>query len=162
MALFKTLARTAGVASVELGVAAPVLITLCVGVCDFSLVYHRQLQLSAALGAGAEYAFTQGQKETGTTLTSDVSSFMQAISAVSLSSVNVSYNGGNVAADYYCVSGSPAVYSGPYSNGASCTDGSTAGQFISITASYTYTPLFSADRAFLPTTFTQSVIVRLQ
>ncbi len=162
MSLLKALAKSSGVASVELGVAAPVLITLCVGVCDFSLVYHRQLQLSAVLGAGAEYAFTQGQSESGTTLTSDVTSFVQAISSISLSSVNASYNGGNAAGNYYCVSGSPAVFSGPYSSGASCTDGSTAGKFISISASYTYTPLFSADTAFLPTTFTQSVIVRLQ
>jgi Flp pilus assembly protein TadG len=152
----------AGVASVELGMVAPTLITLCVAITDFSVVYHKQLQLSSALTAAAEYAFARGQSETGTTLASDVGSFIQAVSAVSLSSVTTNFNGGLVATGYYCVSGSPAIYSGPYTSGAACADGSTAGQFISISASYSYTPMFAANKAFLPGSYTQSVVVRLQ
>jgi hypothetical protein len=128
----QTLGRR-GVASVELGLVAPTLITMCVAISDFSIVYHKQLQI-----------------------------FLQAISAVNLSSASASFNGGLNAADYYCVSGSPATYSGPYNIGSTCTDGSTAGQFISISATYSYTPMFGANKAFLPGTYTQSVIVRLQ
>jgi len=151
-----------GVASLELGLAAPVLVTMCIAIADFSFVYHKELQLSSVLTAGAEYAFNKGQSESGTTLSTDVTNFVQAITGVTLSSVTSSVNGGNVAADYYCVTGYPATYSGPYSSGATCTDGSTAGQFISITGSFTYTPIFSPNKKFLPGTFTQSVIVRLQ
>ncbi len=162
MRIFKGQRAGRGVASLELGLVAPTLITICIGISDFSVVYHKQLQLSSALAAGAEYAFNKGQSESGTTLSNDVASFVQAISAVTLSSVTSSVNGGNIATDYYCVSGSPPTFGGPYSSGASCADGSTAGQFISITGSYTYTPTFRANKAFLPGTFTQSVIVRLQ
>lgn len=162
MQWFKGYRARRGVAALELGLVSPILITMLVGVSDFSIVYHKQLQLSSALLAGSEYAQNKGQSETGTTLSNDVANFVQTISNVTLSSVTSSVNGGLIATDYYCVSGNPATYTGPYSNGALCTDGSTAGQFISISGSYTYTPIFRANRAFLPGTFTQSVIIRLQ
>lgn len=153
-----------GVAAMELGLVAPVLILLLVAMSDFSVVYHKEMQLSAALAAGAEYAFTTGQTESGTTLTTDVSNFVNAVSAVTLSSVTSTYNGGLIAADYYCVKGSPAVYSGPYISGYPCTDGSgsTAGRYISISGSFAYTAIFKTDAKFLPTSFSQSVLVRLQ
>lgn len=153
-----------GVAAMELGLVAPVLILLLVAMADFSVVFHKEMQLSAALAAGAEYAFTAGQTESGTALTTDVSNFVNTISAVTLSSVSSSYNGGLIAADYYCVKGSPPVYSGPFLSGYPCTDGSgsTAGRYISISGSFTYTPIFKTDSKFLPTTFSQSVLVRLQ
>jgi len=162
MGIFRRQWGRSGVASLELGLVAPTLITICIGIADFGIVYHKQLQLSSALAAGALYAFNKGQSESGTTLSNDVASFVQSISAVSLSSVTSSVNGGNVATSYYCVSGNPATYSGPYSAGASCADGSTAGQFISISATYSYSPIFRANKAFLPGSFTQSVITRLQ
>jgi len=153
-----------GVASLELALVTPVLIMFAVAMADCSVVYHKQLQLSAALQAGAEYAFTLGQSESGTTLTSAVTSFVQTISAVSLSSVTATYNGGLVAADYYCVTGSPPVFSGPFAAGAACTDGSgsTAGRYISITGNFTYTPMFKADDALFPHPISQTVMVRLQ
>jgi Flp pilus assembly protein TadG len=162
MGIFNSTSRRDGVAAVELGIVAPMLITLCLGISDFSVVYHKQLQLSQALTAGGEYAFNKGQNESGSALTTDVASFVQTISGVTPSSVQATINGGLVAADFYCVSGSPPTYTGPYTAGAACTDGSTAGQFISITASYTYTPIFRANKAFLPSTFTQTILVRLQ
>jgi hypothetical protein len=154
----------AGVAALELGLLAPVLIVLLIAMSDFSVVYHKQMQLSAALAAGAEYAFTAGQTETGAALTSDVTNFVNTVSAVTLSSVSASYNGGLIAADYYCVKGSPPAYSGPYVSGYPCADGSgsTAGKYISISGSFTYTAIFHADQHFFPTAFTQTVLVRLQ
>jgi Flp pilus assembly protein TadG len=162
MGIFNSRSRRDGIAAVELGLAAPILISLCIGISDFSVVYHKQLQLSSALTAAGEYAFNKGQSESGTTLTSDVTSFLQNASWVTLSAVQVTINGGGVASDDYCASGSPAVFSGPYSPGFVCPDGSTAGQFISLSASYTYTPTFRANTAFLPHSFTQTLLVRLQ
>jgi hypothetical protein len=160
----RTAAATAGIAALELGLLAPVLILLIVAMSDFSMVYHKQMQLSAALTAGAEYAFTTGQTESGTTLTTDVTNFVKTVSAVTLSSASASYNGGLIAADYYCVKGSPPTYSGPYVSGFLCVDGSgsTAGKYISISGSFTYTAIFAADQHFFPTAFTQTVLVRLQ
>jgi hypothetical protein len=157
-------AARAGVAAMELGLVAPVPILLLVAMSDFSMVYHKQLQLSAALAAGAVYAFTAGQTESGTALTGDVTNFVNTVSAVTLSSVSATYNGGLVASGYYCVKGSPPVYSGPYISGFPCLDGSggTAGKYISISGSFTYTAIFKVDSKFFPSAFTQTVLVRLQ
>jgi Flp pilus assembly protein TadG len=152
----------AGVASVELALLAPVLLLFVTSLTDLSLIFHKQLQLSSALTSGAEYGFTQGQSESGTALTADVINFVQTLSGGTLSSVTATYNNGLVAADYYCVSGSPAVYTGPYAAGAACADGSTAGKFLSITGTFTYTAMFKADKALFGNSFSQTVVVRLQ
>ncbi len=141
---------------------APVLLVFFTGITDLSMIFHKQLQLSSALTSGGEYGFTQGQSESGATLTADVINFVQTLSGSTLSSVTAAYNNGLVAADDYCVSGSPAVYTGPYAAGTVCADGSTAGKFLSITATFTYTAMFKADRAFFANSFSQSVVVRLQ
>jgi Flp pilus assembly protein TadG len=154
----------AGVAALELALVAPVFTTLLVGVADFSMAYHQQLQLAAAVSAGALYAFAQGQTESGTTLTTDVKNFVTAVSAVSLTSVTVKYNNGLVATSCYCVHASPPTYSAAMTCGATCTDGSgsTAGKFVSISAKITYTAKFPPDQAFFPNPFTRRVTVRLQ
>jgi len=154
-----------GAGALELGLAAPLLTALCVGIVDFGFAYRKQLQLSGVIDAGAQYAFTEGQTETGTTLDNDVSGFISAISPLALSSVTVVFNNNDTNSnDYYCLSGNPATYSGPYSRGASCEDGSgsTAGEYVSVSASFTYTPLFPADKVFFSNPFTQTVYVRLQ
>jgi Flp pilus assembly protein TadG len=138
-------------ASVELAMVTPVFVLFSAAIADFSLAYHQQLQLASALSAGAEYAFTTGQTQSGAALTSAVTNFVQTVSAVHLSSLTASYNGN-------------LVYSGPYAAGAACTDGSgaTAGKYVSIAASFSYTALFSFDQVFFPAPLSQSVIVRLQ
>jgi Flp pilus assembly protein TadG len=152
----------AAVASLELAMVAPVLLLFFAGIADLSMIFHRQLQLSSVLTAGGEYGFTQGQSESGTTLTTDVINFVQALSGSTLSSVTASYNNGLVAADYYCVSGSPATSPGPYAAGTACADGSTAGKFLSVTGGFTYKPIFSGDQVFAAKSFSQTVVVRLQ
>jgi Flp pilus assembly protein TadG len=156
--------RTEGAAAVEFALVGPFLVFFFVGLADLSFAYHDQLQLSAALAAGAQYAFTKGQTESSSALPGDVTSFVNSISAVTLTSVSASYNNGLSGSSCYCVKGSPAVYTGPLTCGSACTDGSgsTAGKYLSISASYAYTPMFSLDQAFLNSSFTQSVTVRLQ
>jgi Flp pilus assembly protein TadG len=152
----------AGSASLELALVAPVFLLFFTGIADLSMIFHKQLQLSSALTAGGEYGFTAGQSETGTALTTDVVNFVKTIAGNTLSTVTASYNNGLVAADYYCISGSPAAFSGPYPAGTVCADGSTAGKFLSITGAFTYTAMFGADQAFASKTFSQTVVVRLQ
>ena len=152
----------AGVASIELALVAPVLLLFFTGITDLSMIFHKQLQLSSALTSGAEYGFTQGQSESGSALTADVIGFIQTLAGNTLSSVTATYNNGLVAADDYCVSGSPAVYTGPYAAGTACADGSTAGKFLSITGTFTYAAMFNADKAFFANSFSQTVVVRVQ
>jgi len=152
---------TAAVASIEFGLMLPPFATLFLGIADFSFAYHDQMQLSSAMAASAQYAFTQGQTETGSTLTSDVQNFAIAVSAVPLttSTVTVSYNNG-LSGACYCVSSS-----GTYTSttcGATCGDGSTSGKFLSISANFTYSPMFTPDKVFFGNPISQSVTVRLQ
>jgi len=154
----------AGVAAVEFGLLAPFLFALCAGLADFGFAFHNQLQLSSTLAAAAQYAFTQGQSESGSTLTSDVAGFVNNVSPIKLSSATASYNHGLSASSCYCVDGSPPVYTGPVTCGAACTDGSgsTAGKYVSISGSFSYTPIFPLDQVFFGGAFTQTVTARLQ
>jgi len=152
----------AGVASVEMALVAPVLIAISAGISDCSLVYHEKLALSSALESAAEYAFNRGQSENGTALTTDVTAFLSAESSISLSSAAVNYYGGTTSTSYYCVSAT-GVFTGTYTQGASCSDGSgsTAGQYVTISGSFAYKAVFPTDKTFMPTSFSQTVIVRL-
>lgn len=153
-----------GIAAVEFALLAPVLILLVLGIADLGLLIHERAQLSQVLTAGAQYAFRQGQTESGSTLTADVTSFIGTLSPVTLSSLSATYNGGLESGSCYCVYGSSPVYTGPLTCGATCTDssGSTAGKFVAITAEISPTPLFSLDAYFMPDTLSATVTVRLQ
>ncbi len=151
-----------GMAALEMGLCAPVLVAFIAGVSDCSFVYHEKLQLAAVLTAGAEYAFNKGQSETGSTLVNDVTAFVTAASPITLSTVSATYYGGATSTSYYCVS-TTGVFTGGYTKGQACTDdsGAVAGQFISISGTFSYAAIFPADTTFMPTTFPQTVIVRL-
>jgi Flp pilus assembly protein TadG len=157
-------AGTRGTAALELALIAPLLAMMLAAVTDFSFAYHSQLQLAAALAAGAQYAFSQGQIESGPTLVNDVTAFVSSVSAVKLASVSSNYNNGLSATSCYCLQGSPATYTGPLVCGASCTDGSgsTAGKYLSITASFSYTAFFSVDQSFFNSSVGQAVTVRVK
>ncbi len=153
---------SSAVAAVEMALIAPVLIALSAGISDCSLAFHEKLQLSSVLTASAEYAFNKGQSETGSTLTADVTSFINKTSPIALSPLTVTMYGGTTSTSYYCVS-TTGVFTSSYTKGAACTDGSgaVAGQFIAISGSFAYKAAFPVDKGFMPTSFTQSVIVRL-
>jgi Flp pilus assembly protein TadG len=166
--------RNAGVAALEFALLVPVLIALFLGVAEFSMVYHDQLQVSSALSAGAEFAFTKGQTEeggSGGNLDTDVQTFVNSIISSNLlnatASVVVYYNG--VTADgspssCYCPTSSPLAFNTTATCGATCSDGSTAGKFATLTASLTYTPMFSVNSVFFHglNPFKQTITVRLQ
>lgn len=153
----------AGVAALELALVAPIFVVLLLGISDLSMAFHQQLQMSSAVAAGAQYAFARGQVgDTGSTLTTEVNSFVNAISPFSLTVTSIYNNHNNSATNCYCVSGTAPTYSSTMSCGATCTDGSTAGKFVSISGQFTYAPMFSPDSALFPKPFTQTVTVRLQ
>ncbi len=153
---------TAGVATLEFGLMLPAFIELFLGVVDFSNAYHQQLQLSSTLAASAEYAFTQGQTDSGSTLETEVTSFASTVTGVSLTTITASYNNGGSATNCYCVTASPATYT-QATCGSTCSgNNGTAGKFITITGSITYTALFTPNRVFFGSPMSQSVTVRLQ
>jgi len=56
---------TAGVASVELAVIAPLIIVAIIGTADLGFGIHRKMQVQAAAQAGAEYAIVKGFSASG-------------------------------------------------------------------------------------------------
>lgn len=153
-----------GVAALEFALVAPFLILALVGIVDLVHLIHDQMALSQILTAGAQYAFRQGQSgtETGTTLDTDVTNFINTTSPVTLASISAVFNGGdNTATNYYCVAGTTPVYT-KSSSGTTCADGSTAGQFLAISATVTPTAFFSMDAYFIPSVLSSSVTVRLK
>jgi Flp pilus assembly protein TadG len=150
-----------GVAAFELTLLLPVLVAIFLGLADFSLAYHQELQVDATLASAAEFAFTDGQTNTGSTLTSDITNFIGVISP-GLTASAVYNDNDTTVGDCYCVTGSPPSYTLASSCGAACSDGSTSGKYVSITVSFTYTPLFAADKLFFSGPISQTVTQRLQ
>ena len=56
---------TAGVASVELAIVAPLIIVAIIGTVDLGFAIHRKMQVQAAARAGAEYAIVKGFSVSG-------------------------------------------------------------------------------------------------
>jgi Flp pilus assembly protein TadG len=155
--------RNAGVAATEFALVAPFFVAIIVAITDFTMVYHQQLQLGSVLAAAAEYGFSQGQTLSGSTLTTAITTFISAVTPITLHTVSASYNNSD-ASGCYCVSGSPAAFTGPLTCGATCTDGSgsTAGQYIVISASFSYAALFPPDQAMFASSYSQTVLARLK
>jgi Flp pilus assembly protein TadG len=155
--------RDAGGAAPEFALLAPIFVAILVAITDFTMVYHRQLQLGSVLAAAAEYGFTKGQTESGATLTTDITTFISAVSPITLTNVSASYNMADTTG-CYCVKGSPYTFTGPATCGATCTDGSgsTAGQYLVISGAFSYTALFPPDQAMFASSYSQTVLARLK
>jgi Flp pilus assembly protein TadG len=119
-----------GVAAVEFGFVAAMLCFLLVGLIDFGMGYWKKIQVGNAARAGAEYAMTHGWNQTAITTA--------VTSATGLSSISAT-----PAPTQAC--GCPSASSGivAASCGASCAGGGTAGTYITVNASATYSTLLS-------------------
>ncbi|MGD0108582.1 MAG: pilus assembly protein TadG-related protein [Rhodopila sp.] len=115
-------------------------------------------------GKAISAAFTQGQTESGSTLTTDVKTSVNVITPISLTTVTANHSNGLSSRSCYCIDGLPPARSAAMTCGATCTDGSgsTAGKFVSIAGSFTYMALFPGDQVFFSNPYTQTVTVRVQ
>ena len=142
-----------GIAAVEFALLLPVFALLCVGGIDFGMAFDAKLRLSTAVGEGAQFAFLTG---TGVQAT-QVQTVVQSASTLSPVSVAVTYSPNAC----YCLAGSPAALSGQ-TCGTSCANGSPAGKYLSITATYTYQPIFPSYALLANPVLSEAVTVRLQ
>lgn len=158
-----------GTAAMELALVMPVLVPMILGITDLSFAYEDQLQLTAVINAGAQYAFKQGQNatmESGTLVTNVTALVTGAMANASLpgAQVTVTLNDGLDATTMkmgsptcYCLN----VWAASATCGSICADNSTAGVWLTITASFTYTPILSFAAMVIPNPLSQSVTVRL-
>ena len=132
--------RSRAVAALEFALAAPVMLIFLGGVVDFGLAFYDKSRVAAGVAAGAEYALlnaatviANAASEQSTTIPNFVKN------AAGLTSMQVPVTGLNPTA-CYCITGSPPAKTAT-TCGNTCSDGSKAGTYVFITASYTYHPI---------------------
>jgi Flp pilus assembly protein TadG len=124
------LASEGGASAVEFGLIAGLLCFLLVGLIDFGMGYWEKIQVGNAARAGVQYAIAKGWDQTGISTA--------VTSATGLSSISAS-----PAPTQAC--GCPSASSGiaAASCGSNCTGGGTAGTYVTVSASATYSTLLS-------------------
>jgi Flp pilus assembly protein TadG len=154
------------VAALEFALLAPTFVMAFAGVVDIGFILYRWAELEQSLALTANYALMNKALVTpsgGATLADNLATMaatsnpdMSANSTVvvnngptaTVTSGGTPSNSGTAAnaGSYYCLTGSPGSWSwgtAYSSNSTGCTGGSQAGQFVTITVSYTYTPFFN-------------------
>jgi Flp pilus assembly protein TadG len=150
------------VAALELALSSPLLILTLGGVAYLGLAQYDRAMLANAVAAGAQYAVLTGSNVTQANITSviqDASGLPNAATSVTVSFASVSP--GVPSPGWYCVTGSaPTVTSS--TSGGTCTDGSSAGYYMSFKASYTVNGFMNGFREALSLTMSEQATVRLQ
>ena len=136
----------AGSAFIELGLMFPVLLLILVGAIDFARVFFAGIALTNAAEVGAMYG---ARSVTGS---SDLTGMQDAsiADAADLSGVTA-------AATQYCNCGNGTAHSCP----VTCT-GSTAHTYVSVSTSYTFTPLFPIPGIPSSIPMTRTAVMRVQ
>jgi len=145
------------VAAVEFAIAAPVLLILLGGAADFGIVNYSRAALANAVASGAQYAYLTG---TGVTA-SNVRTLVQTTSY--LSGATATVTGPNCD----CVTGATPTMTLMTAGVCAptpptCTDGSTAGTYIIVSATYSYTAILGGYAYPASFSMTEAATMRLQ
>jgi Flp pilus assembly protein TadG len=140
------------VASLEFALVLPVLLMFAGGLADFGLALAAKDKLANAVSLGAQYAYLNAPTVTALTIQNLVSS------TSSLQGVTVNVTGPAC----YCITtnSTPALTSTACSS--TCSDGTKAGTYVIITASYTYPALMPAYSKLANMTLTESRTARIK
>ncbi|HVC62348.1 MAG TPA: TadE family protein [Acetobacteraceae bacterium] len=151
-----------GVAAIEFAITLPILLLFLGGVTDFGIVYYRQISLSSAVAAGAEYAMLADQR--GQTLTqATMQTVMQNAAAQTLPGGTVTATATNPAVCYCMTGSSPSSVLTAVTCGSYCASGAAAAKYVQLSLAYNYDailPIYSQLAA--TTTLTASTWVPLQ
>ncbi len=154
------------VAALEFGLLAPTFVMAFAGVVDIGFVLYRWSELEQSLALGTNYALmnkTNVNASNGQALADSIATMVATSNPDMNGNATIVVNNGPTATvtsggtpsnsgtatnanSYYCLTGSPGSWSwgtAYTTNTHACTDGSQAGQFVTITMSYTYTPFFN-------------------
>ena len=148
----------AGVAAIEFAVYATVFLMITAATVDIGLLLFTQSELDAAVGAGAQFAAH------GDATAASIAAIVDNANGAGWASSTVSVNNSD-ATGCYCPTGSPGSWSwgstGSY--GAQCPSGNGVyGQFVTITASRSVSPIFSAFGFVQAGTISRSALVETQ
>jgi Flp pilus assembly protein TadG len=170
------------IAAIEFAFMMPVFLILFVGIVDIGMMLVQDYRLDQAVAAGEEYAAINGPtiNQTGDPgLASSIASAVENANGTGWANDVVVVNNGETATVTsgslstsgtangtlcYCPSGSPPNWSWGSSTtcGATCAGGGTAGKFVTITATASYTPLLGLYNFIHNGTLRQSAVVETQ
>jgi Flp pilus assembly protein TadG len=140
-----------GVAAIELALVTPILAlsALCVG--DLGRFALQKTWVTYAASAGAEYAVAHGFNATKIATA--------ATSAAPVSGISIS----PAPSEFYGCAAATGV--SPSTQGAICpsntSTGGTAGEYVSVTATMPFSPMFRAAGISYPSTLTATAVVRI-
>jgi Flp pilus assembly protein TadG len=142
-----------GVAALEFALICPVLLMFAGGIGDFGLALADQSRMASAVAQGAQYGYLNPLTATAAAIKTLV------IAGASLPGITVTVT----TPSYFCVtttSTPPALTAATATT--TCPDGTSAGHYVAISASYLYPALMPAYSMMVNTTLTEAVTVRIQ
>jgi Flp pilus assembly protein TadG len=173
-----------GVAAVEFALILPVFGVLLAGVVDLGNVLYTRFRLDSAVAAAADYVEVNASSVSstgGATLASNAATIAQSSQGSGWANASVIINNGpssTISSGNTTVGGTAAnadscycptyttgntTWGGAVSCGSACpTTSTTAGKFVTITASRTYTPVFSTYGIVQNGTISSSATVETQ
>jgi Flp pilus assembly protein TadG len=155
-----------GVAAVEFALYATVFLMIVAATVDIGMALFAQSELDAAVSAGAEYAANSAALVASNPdgLSNYISNIVDNVNGPGWATSTVNVNNGNDTTGCYCPTGAPGNWSwgNTVTCGSACAGGGVGGQFVTITATTTLTPIFSSF-GFAPNgTITRSALVETQ
>jgi Flp pilus assembly protein TadG len=165
--------RSAGsraVAALEFAIASPLLLVMLAGAADLGRAQYSRALLANAVAAGAEYAYLTASSvspsNAALVTTANITSVIRSTSGLAnaATAITVTYSAvspGVPGPGWYCVTGSGPTITASTSGGT-CTDGSSAGYFISFQATYSFTGLLNGFMSVLNQTMSEQATVKLQ
>jgi Flp pilus assembly protein TadG len=155
----------AGVAAIEFAIFATVFLMILAATVDIGLLLFTQSELDAAVSAGAEYAAPSDKlvnSTSGGALATSIANIVTNANGANSANATIVVNDGPTvtvtngtssssgtagnADSCYCPTGTPGNWSwgSAVTCGSACGGGGVAGQFVTISASTTVSPLFPA------------------
>ena len=138
----------AGVAAVEFALAATVLVIVLTPVVDLGMAFYQQMQVQDAAQAGAQYAAAKGWNSSGIQ------------NAVTSASTNMTISASPAPSESCgCPNGTSVVTA---TCNSSCTNGQTAGTYVTVNAQASYTPILPYSFFGSSTTLAATSTVRIK
>jgi Flp pilus assembly protein TadG len=161
-----TAREESGVAAVEFAIYATVFLMIVAAVADIGLLLFTQSELDAAVAAGAEYAANSAAlvASNPSGLNTSISHIVDNANGSGWATSTVNVNNSNDSTGCYCPTGTPGNWSwgSTVTCGSTCSGGGVGGQFVTITASCTISPIFSSF-GFVPSgTISRSALVETE
>ncbi|HEY3908748.1 MAG TPA: TadE/TadG family type IV pilus assembly protein [Stellaceae bacterium] len=161
-----TARENAGVAAIEFAIYGMVFLMIVAATVDLGLLLFTQSELDAAVSAGAEYAANSAAlvASNPSGLGTNISDIVDNANGTAWASSTVNVNNSNDSTGCYCPTGTPENWNwgSAVTCGSACSGSGVAGQFVTITASITISPMFPAFGFVQNGTISRSALVETQ